>query len=147
MEELSDYDIAHFPDKLKSPKTILVIDDSEDSVTLSKIILEIAGYEVLTALSGTAGLALLSDGPQIDLILLDMQLGDISGIEFLDYLEKQNPLIWQSVPVIFITGMDNVPKSQAKAVLCKPVEISTLLETVESFLEGGAQSLPENQRH
>lgn len=141
MQQLADRDYYHYSDytdhseKKRSQKWILVIDDNEDNVMLNRIVLELAGYKVSTASSGKEALALISESDPVDLILLDMQLGDISGIEFLNILEKQNHEIYESVPVVFLTGMDEIPKSSAKGFLRKPVENATLLDTIQGLLE------------
>lgn len=138
MSQLADrdyYDYSEYSEETKSKKSILVIDDSEDNVMLNRIVLELAGYKVSTAACGREALAFLSECEPVDLILLDMQLGDISGIEFLKILEKQNHEIYENVPVVFLTGMDEVPKSNAKGFLRKPVENATLLETIQGLLE------------
>lgn len=134
MEKLYDRSLHSRPEKLRSKKTVLVIDDSEDNVMLSKILLELEGYEVPTACSGLEALVFLSTFPQVDLILLDMKLGDISGIDFLNILERQNKKVFENVPIVFVTGMDQVPKSQARDILRKPVDNAKLLETVKRLL-------------
>lgn len=147
MELQSSQNIPISPEKLRAAKSILVIDDSKDSVMLSKIILEMAGYKVSTASSGQEALNILSDINEVNLILLDMQLGDLSGLEFLEILEQQNPEVSKNVPVIFLTGMDQVPKSRAKGFLRKPVENTKLLKTVNSFLEVGDSDAVDNNHH
>jgi CheY-like chemotaxis protein len=62
------------------PEKILVIDDHEETIRVVKFILEQRGYEVLSAGSGASGLSVAEiDRP--DLILLDVMMPDINGIE------------------------------------------------------------------
>jgi len=121
----------------KKQKSILVIDDNRDILFCDQIILERAGYEVSTAASGKEGLAVLAEGTVPDLILLDMRMLDMSGIEFLETLEKQKPEILENVPVVFLTNMDQVPESKASGFIRKDKSIESLLEDVDHFLKTG----------
>jgi hypothetical protein len=60
---------------------ILVVDDDFDTLTLQKIVLELEGFKVFTAQSGTEAFAVLSKIDDLNLILLDMQMEDMSGTE------------------------------------------------------------------
>lgn len=122
----------------RSRKSILVIDDSPDLLVCDQIILERAGYEVLTAASGKEGLAVLAERPAPDLILLDMQMYDMSGLEFLEILEKQKPEILENVPVVFFTNMDQVPESRASGFIRKNDGIDGLVAGIHRFLETGS---------
>ena len=118
-----------------SKKSILVIDDNQKLLVCDKIILERAGYEVLTASSGKEGLEILAKNPVPDLILLDMRMYDMSGLEFLETLEKQKPEILENVPVVFFTNMDQVPESKASGFIRKDKGIDGLVTGVSRFLE------------
>ena len=102
-------------------QTILVIDDSTDTLLLNKTVLEMEGFKVLTAQNATEAFALLAEISDFDLILLDMKMDEMSGLEFLDKLEKDRPEIIESVPVVFLTGVDEIPKCKAVGFLRKPV--------------------------
>jgi CheY-like chemotaxis protein len=115
-------------------KTILVVDDNQDLLEINKIFLEMAGYEVLTADSGGEAFRLLEQGESFDLILLDMQMGDMSGMEFLRILELNMPQVYGNVPIVFLTGMDQVPKSKARGFLRKPMDVNQLIENVRTFI-------------
>jgi CheY-like chemotaxis protein len=104
---------------------------------LNKDILELHNYEVFTATSGADAFLTLSKITQPDLILLDMQMKDMSGPEFLLALEEQRPDIFNKVPVIFLTAMDKIPKSKAAGFIRKPFEFSVLIEAVHRFIEIG----------
>ena len=120
-----------------SKKTILVVDDSADLLNLNRIILEMEDYKVFTARSGSEALSALSQIELPDLILLDMQMEDMSGSEFLVKLEETRPEIIENVPVVFVTGMDNVPASKATGFIRKPIDIDNFLEAVRRFIEMG----------
>ena len=121
----------------KEPQIILVIDDNDDSLLLQKLILETQNYKVFTAHSAAEALLVLTEIPQPSLILLDMQLKDSSGTDFLSRLQKEIPAIAQKVPVVFLSAMDNVPESIAVGHLRKPVEMQTLIDAVGRFIKSG----------
>jgi CheY-like chemotaxis protein len=119
-----------------APKQILVVDDCEDMIELQRTILESEGYTVLTAQSGSEAYVLLSQNEKMDLILLDMVMKDMSGSEFLDFLQEKNPDLLDGVPVVFVTGMDQVPKSRNVGFVQKPIaDINKFLITIHQFIE------------
>ena len=118
-------------------KTILVVEDNAELLDLNRIILELDNYEVFTARSGSEALSALSQIETPDLILLDMQMEDMSGSEFLLKLEETRPEIVENVPVIFVTGMDVVPASKATGFIRKPIDIDKFLEAVRRFIKMG----------
>lgn len=113
-----------------SKHCVMMIDDSLDNLALQKILLEMAGYSVVTASSGQEALqslALMPIAP--DLILLDMQMEGISGPSFIALLERDSPQFIANVPIVFLTGMDEVPISAAKGVIRKPIDVETFLDS------------------
>lgn len=122
-------------------KSVLVIDDDADLLELMQTILEMEGYDVFISLSGAAALSLLEKIAQPDLILLDMQMEDMTGPEFLLMLEKNRPDIIESVPVVFVTALKKVPASKATGFIRKPFDNDTFLEAVHRFIEMDASSL------
>lgn len=122
---------------VSSKQSILVVDDSFDTLKLQRILLELEGYEVFTAESGAEAFEILSEIDEPNLILLDMQMGDMNGIEFLAMLEEKRPEIIKDVPIVFLTGMDVVPKSKAVGFIRKPADKDKFLEEVYRFIEMG----------
>lgn len=120
-------------------RQILIVDDYPGARYLRSRILNEAGYEVLEASNGTEALALArSSSPS--LILLDVNLPDISGLEVCEEL-KRDPST-ASIPVIQITGAwlseearRRGMASGANAYLVEPVDAGTLLRNVISLIE------------
>jgi two-component system alkaline phosphatase synthesis response regulator PhoP len=82
-------------------KKILVVDDNIDSIMILRSILESQGYTVRTAQSGADALALLaSEIP--DLVLLDVMMPQMSGIEVLERIKTTHAT--SRVPVIMVTA-------------------------------------------
>ena len=115
--------------------TILVVDDCADLLDLIESILIGDGFDVYKALSGKIALSRLSEINKPSLILLDVQMQDMSGPEFLLKLEKQMPEILNTVPVVFLTAMDKLPISKAAGFIRKPFEIDRFLIEVHRYIE------------
>lgn len=122
---------------------ILVVDDEETLREGLKFNLEAEGYEVDTVGSAEDALALQLGG--YDLILLDIMMGDISGVQLARIL-KANPAT-SSVPVVFCTARDSEDdvvsglELGADDYITKPYSLRTLLARVKSVLRrSGRQS-------
>src|SRR5260221_7531689 len=84
-----------------APK-VLIIEDQPEILTMMVFLLTRAGCEVQTAQDGKEGMQLLRQADVVDLILLDVDLPDISGFEICRRL-KEDPRA-SRIPVIFVTG-------------------------------------------
>jgi len=82
-------------------RKVLVVDDNLDSVAIMRVILEGRGYEVAAAMSGTEALQFLQT-ETVDLVLLDIMMPVMSGIEVLQRI-KQDPTL-NALPVILVTA-------------------------------------------
>jgi two-component system response regulator CpxR len=118
-------------------QSILVVDDSTDMLALQKTILEGAGFEVFTARSGAAAFKVLSEIEDPNLIILDLQMDDMSGADFLDILEERSPEIVRHVPVIFLSGTETPPPSKAVGYIRKFPDIDVFLTAVHQFIKVG----------
>jgi DNA-binding NtrC family response regulator len=114
---------------------LLVIDDDEAACRLVRAIFAAEGIEVLVALNGRTGLdRVAADNP--DLVILDMQLPSIDGLEVLGRLRKENP----SLPVIMLTAHSEVRMAVratqlgAFDYLTKPVDPDELVVVVRRAL-------------
>lgn len=116
------------------PKSVLIIDDCVDILELTKMILELAGFKVATAVSGRDGLRVLLDMEQPDLILVDNMMDDMGGAEFLETLESARPITFKNVPVVFFSGSDFVPP-KAAGKIGKPFDMKGLVKDVNHFID------------
>lgn len=126
-----------FFSKASGKPAILVVDDSPLVVESIKAVLEPAGYEVLEAFDGAAGLKLAA-AKLPKLILLDVMMPGMDGVEALSQL-KNNPKT-SSIPVLMVTGSQtgkDVEKAfgyGASGYLVKPVDAARLLAKIQSTL-------------
>lgn len=119
-------------------KSVLVVDDNSDLLNLCQTILELGDFNVHTALGGQAALTILNGSCKPDLILLDMRMKEMSGLDFLKNLEETRPELIENVPVVFLTGLDEVPTSKAVGHITKPIrDFEQFLKTIHLFIESG----------
>lgn len=115
-------------------RSILVVDDCLDMLTLGRYILENDGFEVFTASSGAEALEVLSHMNGPDLLLLDMQMPDMDGHQFLTRLEDEKPKVFNDVPIVFYSGENQILPSKAKGFIPKSGDINLFLKSVNSFI-------------
>jgi CheY-like chemotaxis protein len=123
---------------IRPQQCVLVVDDNEDTLILLRTILELNDYQVYLAQSGKKALQVLSEISPPDLILLDMQMDGMDGPDFLLVLEEKRPEIVRDVPIVFVTGMDGVPRGKAAGVIRKPIELDTFSKDIRRFVEPGS---------
>ncbi|MCT4784996.1 response regulator transcription factor [Exiguobacterium aestuarii] len=116
-------------------QTILVVEDDSKIARLLELELKHAGYEVVVATDGRSGLerAVADD---IDLVLLDIMLPQMSGLEVVRRLKEERPLL----PVLMVTARgDRYDKVSgldlgADDYITKPFEIEEVLARIRAFL-------------
>lgn len=119
------------------PAVILVVDDEETNRTLLERVLTKEGYEIVTAVDGRGALTLLS-GVKVDLVLLDVQMPGIDGIEVCRRIRKKVDL--PHLPVVMVTSLtDRWSRIACKEAGCddflsKPVDFTELAVRVRNLL-------------
>ena len=117
-------------------KIILAVDDMAVSLTTIRTILQ-GEYDVRLAKSAALALEMLKQ-VKVDLILLDIEMPEISGLEFVGLLKK-NPEL-KGVPVIFVTShanpqfIDQAMAFEAEGYIVKPFIPEALIKRVKSVL-------------
>jgi CheY-like chemotaxis protein len=117
-------------------KVILIVEDDEaiGEVLVEAISLE-TPYHAVRVAEGFAALKLIH-GLKPNLMILDYQLPLMSGLELYDQLRTMHG--FEDVPVLFMTANIGMPKRQLEkrklVVLIKPLELDTLLKTIENLL-------------
>lgn len=125
---------------LSKVQRILVVDDNPDDSALLARLLEKEGYHTLVASSGNAALNILKD-TEVDLVLLDIIMPEVDGLEILEAIRAQNNL--SKVPILLISSLDDessvVSGLQAGAndYITKPVNVPILLARVNTHLAIG----------
>ena len=118
-------------------KRILVVEDQEDNRRIMRDLLASAGYELIEAADGEAGVR-LAEAERPDLILMDIQLPVLDGYEATRRI-KQNPEL-RAIPIVVVTSYalsgDDVKAMQAgsDAYVAKPFSPRELLATIRKLL-------------
>ncbi|WP_413667938.1 response regulator transcription factor [Mucilaginibacter sp. Mucisp86] len=123
-------------------KKVLVIEDNQDIRENTSELLELEGYEVLTAGDGKTGLQLARDWLP-DVILCDIMMPVANGYEVFSSL-KSLP-VTATIPFIFLTAntekkeMESGMHLGAKGYVCKPFSPEELLQTLEQCLRSAGE--------
>ena len=115
---------------------ILVVDDNKDILQVVQLVLEVRGYEVMPIWDGNETIKAVKDFSP-DLILLDVLLGSVSGIEICNEI-KSNPDTKDVCIIMFSAhakGDDVLKLCPADAFIAKPFDIHHLSETIEKALK------------
>jgi CheY-like chemotaxis protein len=121
---------------MKAIKTILIIEDDPYNRELEKALFEGDGYTVLEAKDAEKGIAIAED-EKPDLIVLDVQLPRISGLQALEILKHNHKT--RGIPCIFVTAsateeqIEKLKSSDACGYVTKPINTRTFVEQVIEF--------------
>jgi DNA-binding response OmpR family regulator len=125
------------PPRVRSKWIVLVVEDDPDLLTLITRMLEKDGYLVQTANNGEAGLVLAAAKPRPNLIISDIMMPDMDGLEMVRRIKEDASA---KIPVVFLTAKQT-PKdviagiqAGARFYLTKPFRMNELLDKVHSIL-------------
>lgn len=117
--------------------TILIVEDNELNMKLFNDLLQAHGHSTLRTKSGVEAIALAREH-RPDLIIMDIQLPEVSGLEVTRWLKDDEDL--KSIPVVAITAFamkgdeEKIRQGGCEAYLSKPISVVKFLETVNAFL-------------
>ncbi len=118
-------------------KTVLIVEDNELNMKLFHDLLEANGYRTLQTRNGKDALGLARQH-RPDLILMDIQLPEISGLQVTEDIKRDEEL--RSIPVIAVTAFamkgdeERIRAGGCEAYISKPISIAKFIETVRQFL-------------
>ena len=119
-----------------TPTTVLVVDDEESVAITIRAILKMDGHEVTAVTSGAEAIRLLNER-QYDVVLTDLQLGDMDGVDVLKEVQRTSP----DTAAIMLTGYASLEsavaalRSGAYDYLMKPSDVEELRATVNRAIE------------
>lgn len=130
---------------------ILIVDDERDVRDSVKCVLDLAGYEVLTAENVTEALAQLERTP-MDLVITDIIMPKMNGVQAIESIRKAFPTVrivaisgggnfgvvgYQPTAIATNAYLRSAEEAGAHVVLTKPFELDDLIEVVEKLLGVG----------
>ena len=119
-------------------KKILIVEDNELNMKLFHDLLDAQGSETLQTGEGLQALS-LARMHQPDLILMDIQLPEISGLEVTKWLKEDEDLA--HIPVVAVTAFamkgdeERIREGGCEAYISKPISVAQFLETVRHYLQ------------
>jgi two-component system cell cycle response regulator DivK len=125
------------PEAARVAKTVLIVEDNELNMKLFHDLLDAHGYKTLQTRSGIEALKIARER-RPDLILMDIQLPEVSGLEVTKWLKDDEQL--REIPVIAVTAFamkgdeQRIRQGGCEAYISKPISIGTFLETVRRYL-------------
>ena len=118
-------------------KTVLIVEDNELNMKLFHDLLEAHGYKTLQTRDGLSALDIAREHMP-DLILMDIQLPEVSGLEVTKWLKEDENL--RAIPVIAVTAFamkgdeEKIREGGCEAYISKPISVNSFLETVDTFI-------------
>lgn len=126
-------------DMMQAPdgKKILIVEDNELNMKLFNDVLEAQGYTILQTRDGMEALDMAREHLP-NLILMDIQLPEVSGLEVTRWIKEDEQL--RSIPVIAVTAFamkgdeERIREGGCEAYIPKPISVANFIETVERFI-------------
>jgi two-component system, cell cycle response regulator DivK len=118
-------------------KTVLVVEDNELNMKLFHDLLEASGYDTIQTRSGLEAID-LARAHRPDLILMDIQLPEVSGLEVTKWIKEDDDL--RAIPIIAVTAFamkgdeDRIRQGGCEGYLSKPISVGKFIETVKAYL-------------
>lgn len=118
-------------------KTVLIVEDSELNMRLFNDLLEAFGYRTVKTRDGRRAIPMAREH-RPDLIIMDIQLPEISGLDLTEQLKRDPEL--KSIPVVAVTAFamrgdeQKILAAGCDGYLSKPISVATFLETVRRFI-------------
>jgi len=118
-------------------KCVLIVEDNELNMKLFHDLLEAHGYATLQTKDGMEALKLAREHKP-DLILMDIQLPEVSGLEVTKWIKEDEDL--KSIPIIAVTAFamkgdeEKIREGGCEDYLAKPISVTKFLQAVQKFL-------------
>lgn len=118
-------------------KTVLIVEDNELNMKLFNDLLDAHGYKTLQTRDGMEALDMAREH-RPNLILMDIQLPEVSGLEVTKWLKADDDLM--GIPVVAVTAFamkgdeEKIREGGCEAYISKPISVATFLDTVRKFI-------------
>ena len=126
------------------PKTVLIVEDNELNMKLFNDLVETRGHRIVQTRSGIEAVE-LARKHRPDLILMDIQLPEVSGLEVTQWLKDDEEL--RAIPVVAVTAFamkgdeEKIRQGGCEAYLSKPISVARFFDTIDQFLGPGIEAM------
>lgn len=133
----ADHDSCNTTTARQMTKTVLIVEDNELNMKLFHDLLDAHGYGTLQTRDGMEALSIAREKLP-DLILMDIQLPEVSGLEVTKWLKEDETL--RDIPVVAVTAFamkgdeERIREGGCEAYISKPISVSKFMETVRRFI-------------
>lgn len=121
----------------RAAKTVLIVEDNELNMKLFHDLLAAHGYRTIQTRNGLEALE-LARTHRPDLILMDIQLPEVSGLEVTKWIKEDDDL--RSIPIVAVTAFamkgdeERIRSGGCEAYISKPISVLAFLDTVKRFI-------------
>jgi len=125
------------PEKRSMAKKVLIVEDNELNMKLFHDLLDAHGYVTVQTRNGLDALSLAREH-RPNLILMDIQLPEVSGLEVTRWLKEDDEL--RDIPVIAVTAFamkgdeERIRSGGCEAYISKPISVASFLDTIRQFI-------------
>lgn len=118
-------------------KKVLIVEDNELNMKLFHDLLEAHGYETLQTREGLKAIDMAREH-RPDLILMDIQLPEVSGLDVTKWLKSDEEL--SAIPVVAVTAFamkgdeERIREGGCEGYLAKPITVTSFIETIRKFI-------------
>ncbi len=118
-------------------KTVMIVEDNELNMRLFNDVLDAYGYRTVGTREGLQALELAREH-RPDLILMDIQLPEVSGLDLTKWIKADDELA--GIPVVAVTAFamrgdeERIREGGCEAYISKPISVSSFIETVRRFI-------------
>jgi two-component system, cell cycle response regulator DivK len=122
---------------IEMPKQVMIVEDNELNMKLFRDLIEASGYTTIQTRNGMEALD-LARKHRPDLILMDIQLPEVSGLEVTKWLKEDDEL--HVIPVIAVTAFamkgdeERIRQGGCEAYVSKPISVPKFIETIKTYL-------------
>src|SRR5262252_7280538 len=134
---IAHHGLSESPEPQPMAKTVLIVEDNELNMKLFHDLLDAHGYKTLQTRNGREALAIAREH-RPDLILMDIQLPEVSGLEVTKWLKEDDQL--KKIPVVAVTAFamkgdeEVIRQGGCEAYISKPISVTGFLDTVRRFI-------------
>ena len=118
-------------------KSILIVEDNELNMKLFNDLLEAKGYTIIQTRNGMEALSLAKEHMP-DLILMDIQLPEVSGLEVTKWIKEDDRI--SHIPIIAVTAFamkgdeERIRSGGCEAYISKPISVGSFVETIQYYI-------------